>query len=380
MKNLSIIAIIATFFLVSCGGGPETDLDTKKADLEKIEGQIDSLKSVAFDLKEEIAELDSTTTEIVKAVTIVEATETPFDHYLTVSGTSYAENNVQVTTDMGGLVKAVYVNEGQYVSAGAIMFQMDNSTILPQIEEIKTGLDLATSVFQKRENLWNQNIGSEIEYLQAKNQMESLQKSLATANSQLAKTTIKAPISGYVDAVNLQVGNMASPGHAAAQVVNLSQMEIHANVPEVYVGTVKKGDKVMVDFPVLGLEKEATVESVGQNISTGNRTFKVIASIANSKNELKPNMLADIKINDLSLEKAIAIPSKLIQESSHDYFVFVAQTDSTNGKTIATKKVVVPGESYDGNTVIETGLEAGDLVIDEGYRTVLEGSLVEINE
>lgn len=378
MKSSIKLLFIATLFLSACGGS--SDLEELKSQKSDIEAEIKTLKSKLSDLETSIAELDSTSKEEkLELVTVIDLAKGEFNDYIEAQGKTYTENNVMVTTDMGGLVTRVYVDEGQYVSKGKVLIQLDNSVILSQLAELETGISLAKDVFDKRQRLWDQNIGSEIEYLQAKNNYESLLDKRSSINTQLSKTSIKAPISGYVDAINLKLGEMASPGMPACQVVNNSKMEVRVDLTEVYLGKVKKGDQILVELPALGIEKTAKVTSVGQTVNQFNRAFQVIAAIDNSKGEIKPNMLVKAKFTNESIQDAIVIPTNLLQESSKGYFVFIAESDTTSNETIAVKKEIEVGESYAGQILVKKGLEDGDVVINEGSRNVLDGQYIQIH-
>ena len=379
MKNFTGILLTALVFLSACGSGSDLEaLNTEKAE---VQADIKELKSKLAAIELSIEAMDSSAkTEKLELVTVLELDDTEFKNYIEAQGKTYSENNVMVTTDMGGLVTAVYVDEGQYVNKGKVLIQLDNSVILSQLAEVETGISLAKDVFEKRKRLWDQNIGSEIEYLQAKNNYESLLDKKASVNTQLSKTSIKSPINGYVDAINLNLGEMASPGMPACQVVNNKNMEVKVDLPEIYLGKVKKGDEIVVEVTALGIEKTAKVSSVGQTVNQYNRAFQVIASLENSKGEIKPNMLAKVKFTNQTVEDAIVIPTALLQESSQGYFVFTAEEDTVNNEIVAVKKPIEVGESYNGEIVVTSGLERSDIIIDKGFRNVLDGQFIHIQK
>lgn len=381
MKNFTGTLLVGFFLLSACGGG-ESDLDALKADKAELQSEISELKAKLASIEESILELDpSTKAEKLELVTVIDLDNTAFKNYIEAQGKTYSEDNVMVTTDMGGLVTAVYVDEGQYVNKGKVLLQLDNSLILSQLAELETGISLAKDVFEKRKRLWDQNIGSEIEYLQAKNNYESLMDKKASVNTQLSKSSIKSPINGYVDVINLKLGEMAAPGMPACQVVNNKSMEVQVDLPETYLGKVKKGDQILVEIPALGIEKTAKISSVGQTVNSFNRAFQVIASLENSKGEIKPNMLAKVKFTNESVNDAIVIPTALLQESANDtYFVFVAETDTVKNETVAVRKVIEVGQSYNGEIVVTSGLTSDDVIIDKGFRNVLDGQFIKIQE
>lgn len=377
MRSSIAILFVGIIFLSSCGGS--SSLDELKEQKTEIEGQIKELKAELAVIEEEIQLIDTTSNdEKLELVTVIDLNPDVFNNYIEAQGKTYTENNVMVTTDMGGLVKGVFIDEGQYVSQGQTLIQLDNSIIVSQIAELETAIALAKEVFDKRQRLWNQNIGSEIEYLQAKNQYESLIDKKASANVQLSKTTITAPISGYIDMINVKLGEMASPGMPACQIVNNTNMEVRIDLPEVYLGKVNKGDEILVELPALEKEVKGKVSSVGQTVNQYNRAFQVIASVNNQDNSIKPNMLVKAKFKNLTVDDAIVIPSNLLQESAQGYFVFTAETDSATNEIVAIKKQIEVGESYGGQIVVTKGLKGDDKIINEGFRNVLDGQLIKI--
>lgn len=377
MKSSIKLLVIGLILLSACGS--DSSLEELKSQKKEVEAEIKTLKSKLVEIQNSIEAIDSTINEEkLELVTVIDIHAQTFNNYIEAQGKTYTENNVMVTTDMGGLVTGVYADEGQFVSKGALLMQLDNSVILAQLAELETAITLAQDVFNKRQRLWDQNIGSEIEYLQAKNNYESLIDKKQSVNTQLSKTSIKAPISGYIDAVNLNLGEMASPGAPAFQVVNNTNMEVKVDLTEVYLGKVKKGDEILVELPALGIEKTAKVTAVGQTVNPYNRSFQVIASIENKKGEIKPNMLVKAKFTNETIDDAIVIPTNLLQKSSKGYFVFTANTDSISDETIAMKKPIEVGESYAGKILVTNGLEVGDVVINEGFRNVLDGQFIQI--
>ena len=200
----------------------------------------------------------------------------------------------------------------------------------------------------------------------------------ASANVQLSKTSIKAPISGYIDMIYVKLGEMAAPGMPACQIVNNTLMEVKIDLPEVYLGKVNKGDEILVELPAIEKEVKARVSAVGQTVNAYNRAFQVIASIDNKDNIIKPNMLVKAKFNNLTVSDAIVIPSNLLQESAQGYFVFTAETDSLTNEVVAVKKQIEVGESYGGQIVVIKGLNESDVIINEGFRNVLDGQLIKI--
>jgi RND family efflux transporter MFP subunit len=239
------------------------------------------------------------------------------------------------------------------------------------IKEVETALELANTVYEKQKQLWNKNIGSELDYLQAKNNKESLESKLETLNAQAEMALIRAPISGIVDEILVKEGELAAPGMQVVQLVNLDGLYINADVSEAYITKVKKGDIVSLEFPSLPeIEMEVTVFRTGNIVKSANRTFKVQLKINNVENMIKPNILAKIKINDYTKDQAILVPSIILKQDMEGTYLFTV-VDSK-----AKKVYVETGKSYKGKTIISKGLKTGDKVIVEGYNQVSDGKVV----
>ena len=266
-------------------------------------------------------------------------------------GTVECEDNVLVNPKMGGLVTSVTVSEGQMVSAGQVLATVESSVLETSLAEIENQLDLARTVYEKQKRLWDQNIGTEIQYLQAKNNKESLEKRLTTTKTQLSLSRIVAPFSGVVDEVNIKVGETAAPGMGGIRVVNLNKMKIVAKVADAYASKMKKGDKVKISLPDIGINFESVISYAGLNVAPNSRTFDVEIKIPSNINNLRPNLLARISVNDGIIPNAIVIPLNVVQKSE-DGSNFVMISENVNGKNIARTRTVKLGPSYDQNVVI----------------------------
>ena len=253
------------------------------------------------------------------------------------------------------------------------MAKIDNSILRESIEEVKNQLSLATTVYEKQARLWEQKIGTEIQYLQAKNNKEALEKKLTTLNTQLGQANITAPISGVVDQVIARVGEMASPGMPVARVVNLSNLKVVAKVADSYAASVRKGDEVIIKFPDLNQEYKARVSFVSTTVDPLSRTFRIEANLPSSS-ALKPNMLAQVQINDASRNDAIVIDQNLVQSTEKGQVVYVTATEGN--RRVAQAKTVKTGLSYNGKVEILEGLKAGDQLITQGYQEVADGQVI----
>lgn len=375
MKNLHFLAIF--LFLGACGGEQKPDsLEGKQALLAQYRQQIADLQGKADALEKEIG-ASSQKGAILKNVTVHKIEPKIFEHFIEVQGNVESEKNVLLTPEMSGILTSRSVSEGQDVSQGQVLAVIDAEPLRKSIAELETRLELARTVFQRQENLWKQKIGSEIQYLQAKNNVESLEKSVESLKSQLKKSAVSSPISGTVDQVFVNVGEMANPAMPIARIVNLSQVMVNAEVSENYLTTIKKGDEVVVSFPNLNLEKKLKISTIGQFINPQNRSFRVRIDIDNKDRMLRPNTSANIKIKDFSQQNSLSVPDQLIQRSTNgEYFMFVVRPK--DGKNLVEKVMVKTGISYQGFTLISEGLQAGDFVIEKGYSEVVSGEEVNI--
>jgi membrane fusion protein, multidrug efflux system len=373
-KNIAV-ATLAAFLLVACGGEKKEGLAGKQEELAQLKSEQSELNQKIKALETEIAQLDTTNKpeDRAKAVVVSPLLTENFKHYVEVQGTVDAKNTVMVSPKTGGVLTAVYVKEGDNVRQGTVMAKIDNSILRESIEEVKNQLSLATTVYEKQARLWDQKIGTEIQYLQAKNNKEALEKKLTTLNTQLGQANITAPISGVVDQVIAKVGEMASPGMPVARVVNLSNLKVVAKVADSYAASIRKGDEVIIKFPDLNQEYKARVSFVSTTVDPLTRTFRIEANLP-SNNALKPNMLAQVQINDASRNDAIVIDQNLVQSTEKGQVVYVTATEGN--RRVAQAKNVKTGLSYNGKVEILEGLKAGDQLITQGYQEVADGQVI----
>ncbi|MDX5321465.1 MAG: efflux RND transporter periplasmic adaptor subunit, partial [Bacteroidota bacterium] len=299
----------------------------------------------------------------------------PFIHTVDIQGIITTDNNITLAAENGGKVMQVYVKEGQTVSKGQRLLDLDGSIIEANLAEVRTRLELAKTTYDRQKRLFDKQIGTEIQLLQAKNNYEALKKQEATLATQLDKFQLKSPIDGVVDAVMVNLGEVTAPGVPVVRVVNLKDLEVAADVSEKYVGAFKKGDAVQVYFPALKDTIAAKIQAVGQVINTNNRTFTLHVSIPSNDSRLKPNLLAIIQAADFSSNEAIAVPSNLVQTEGYDKFILVAVKSDTT--YTAEKRSVRTGLTSKGLIMIEEGLTPGDLIISEGHLSVEPGDIVQ---
>jgi len=343
----------------------QTELRTLQKEIAKLQIEIDSLNPAA--MKEKPRTL--VTTQIVEP--------TNFERFIELQAAVEAEDMVGASSETGGRITSLLAKEGQYVKKGALIATTDLETVNKQIAELDKSLELAVDVFNRQKRLWDQNIGSELQFLQAKNSKERLEASLETVKHQLTKGNVYAPISGIVEVVVTKSGEMAMPGAPIVQILNTSRVKIAADVPEKFLRNVRQGEMMTVKIPALDIEKKGRVSMVGRTINAANRTFKVEVNLSNSNGLLKPNLLATMLLNDFSEKNAITVPLELVQQevSGKDY-VFVKKEGEEGA--MAEKIYVTTGESYDGNIIILEGLKGGEEIIVSGARGMVDEALIKI--
>ena len=383
MKHLIRLLTLSLFF-TSCGGpqpegeGIPEDLAGKKALLKEKRAELRKISSEVAELEAAIEEQDPSMKEGNKQlVTITTIGRKDFKHFIEIQGAVEADDLVDVTSEVPGRILTLKVNEGESVSKGQLIATLDLEAINKQIAELETSLDLANTVYERQERLWKQNIGSEMQYLESKNSKERLEKSLETLKFQLSKAEVYAPISGVVEREVLQSGEMAASGMPIVQILNTSKLKVVANVPENYLRSVKRGEGVTLRFPALEMERKATVSMIGRTIDPANRTFKVEVNIGSQGGVLKPNLLATMLINDFEEKNVVTVPREIIQqEVSGRDFVFVT-SQGPEGK-VAKKIYVTTGKSFEGEVVINEGLNGDEELIMEGALGLADNMLIEV--
>lgn len=378
MKNNYLI-IALTVLAVACGAPTDDNqnLEAKKKDLEAARKEFASLKEKIEKLEKEISEEDSTFQQTENAILVSTfiAEKKPFEHKVEVRGAVESRKNVLISAQTIGEVERVHVREGQQVTKGQVLVSQNADVTRNSIAELKTSLELANSVYEKQSKLWEQKIGTEIQYLQAKNNKESLERKLATAYAQLDMAIVKAPFSGTIDELPAREGEVASPGIPLVRIVSQQDMYIKADVSERFIGKFKAGDPVEIYFPTLDKKVTSKVASVGQVINPENRTFVVEVALPRIDFNVKPNQVTVLELRDYVSEATLAVPTRIIQRDEDGQFIFVV--DDRGERKLARKVHVVTGISYNSQTEIVEGLEGSELIVDQGYRDLTEG--VEVN-
>ncbi len=372
LKTLVIVALATV--VVACGKKEDNSLKGKKDQLAQLQKEATTIDEKIQKLQAEIDKLEPNKIEKSKTVAVSPIIPATFDHYVESTGRLEAENNVFVSPQMGGAITHVYVKAGDFVTKGQKIVTIDNSVLRNSIQEIEIQLETAKTIYERQKNLWDQKIGTEVQFIQAKTQVEALQRRITTLKSQDGMNIVTAPISGVVDEVRFKAGEMAAPGVGIVRIVNFSDLKVVANVPDTYAGTIAKGDMVKIKFPDLQKEISARLTFVSQTINQVSRTFVVEAKVPNIDKSLKPNLTAIININDQSKTGAIVIPQSFVQNTDQGNIVYVAVVEGN--KKVAKARQVTTGLTYDGKVEVKSGLLSGDMLITEGYQEIVDGQLI----
>lgn len=352
---------------------------------EAIRAKISALKDQSLDINHQINELEKQLESMendeqmsgyvpVKTETL---TKQLFEHFIIVNGKVELVEEAMVSPEANGQITKIHVEKGQRVSKGDVLITLNTSIIENSIAELKLGLELATKIFEKQKGLWEQNIGSELQYLEAKNAKESLEHKLKTLNSQLEMSIVRAPFSGIVDDIYLKEGELASPGRAVLYLANLEKLKIVTDVSETLLPKIHVGDVVSVKFPTYNdIKLQAPIHRIGNLIDPKTRTIKVEILVDNIEGKIKPNQIAVLSIKDFEAKQALVVPSIVVKQDSRGEFLFVTDKNE-EGNAIATKKYVTSGLSYFDRTMILDGVSEGQKVIVAGYNQVGNGSLIE---
>ena len=374
MKNI-LLFFVAISIMVSCGKETKNssldELNTKKL---TIVSKIDSLNKELKILDQEILKLD----ESVKLhlVTVLPVKNDVFKHFIEIQGLVQADKNIEIKPELGGVVRSIYVKEGQKVYAGQTLAQLDDSSIRNNIAELDTQLTLAKTTFERQERLWKQKIGSEMQYLQAKAQKESLENNLATLGTQARKMKIIAPFSGIVDEIFPKNGELTSPQTPVIRLINLDKVYVEADVTETYLTVVKNGTEASMYFPSIDKRIDSKITQISNYINPDNRSFKVKINVPNKDKLIKPNLLADLKILDFKSEGLI-IPSTLVQQDQKGNN-YVYTLENKNNEKVVVKKLISVENEYKNEIFVRDGLVATDTLVNAGARLVKAGDVVKI--
>ena len=385
MKNIYNLLLIA-LIVSSCGGDKNKSVEDIIASdnlelIRKKKTELDaSAQKIATELKQieaKIKVLDPQ--EKIPLITTIEAKQSVFTHYVELQGSVSTKQNIVIYPEFSGVLSTVYVKDGQRVNKGQILARIDDGGLSQQLSQLKIQTALAKTTFERQERLWNQKIGSEIQFLQAKATYEAQEQAVSQLQNQVSKTVVRAPFTGTIDDVITEQGTVVVPGQSALfRIVNLQDMYIETDVPERYISDITKGKNVMVEFPILGTTLDAKVRQAGNFINPANRTFKIEVEVPNKEHQIKPNLTAKLKINDYTNPEAILIPQSIISENAiGDQYIYTISNKSGN-KGNAKQVIITTGRTQGDFIEVLSGIEHGNEIIEEGARSVEDGQNVKI--
>lgn len=371
LLNFKTAGLVLFITLASCSSDKNAELTALKAKHDKIADQIKLLEI-------EIAAADTTTKVEVNTtkVAVLEVKPEVFNHFIEVQGKLDGEENLGVSAKAPGTVEAVYVRMGDKVSKGQILAKLDDAILQQTLKQMTDNLTFVTEMFEKQKNLWDQKVGSEVQYLSAKNNKESLENSIKTLQDQIDMMRIVSPINGTVEDVAIKIGQSVGPGLPIFRVVNFSSMKVVADIAEAYSARVHEGDEVIVQFPDIQKNITAKISSASKYIGAQNRTFQIEVRMKPDFNNFKANMISILKINDYRAENAIVIPINLIQNDKVGSFVYIAEKG--NPSVVVKKNMVKTGQSYNGMVEVIEGIKAGDLLITAGQLDLQDGEKIRL--
>jgi RND family efflux transporter MFP subunit len=377
MKRLvnGLVLVLSISILASCGGS--NTVDKKKEQIEKLKSKQSEITAQIRTLEEEIVALGDTasaSTEKVKYVMVTPIVNSSFDHYIDVQGRVDGDQNTTISARAMGPVIRVLVKTGDMVRTGQVLAELDAEIVKRQIDDLKVSLRFATDVFNKQKSLWEKEVGTEIQYLTAKNNKESLEQKLNTLNENLDMYSIKSPINGTIDEVFAKIGQNIAPGVPCFRVVNFNNLKAKADVAETYTSQIHEGNVVKLLFPDLeNKEVISTISFTSRVINQMNRTFTIEANLPAGKDFI-PNMICVFKVMDYQSKNAIVVPINTIQKTENTSYVVVAQM--ANGKQVSMKKEVKLGRIYQDKVEIISGLAVGDKLITTGYQDLNDNELI----
>ncbi|MFJ1389905.1 efflux RND transporter periplasmic adaptor subunit [Capnocytophaga canimorsus] len=386
MKYINIQLIVsALVLLASCGEtkNPSVEEVIAKGSKTEIRQKRDEISAKIKELETQIDSLDASLSKFPEEgsaqvlVSLLEVKDTLFNHFLELQGTIKTTQNITLNAEFGGVLERIHVQKGQNVQKGQLLASIQDGGISQQLAQLKIQAELAKTTFERQSRLWENKIGSEIQYLQAKSAYETQQSAVEQMQKQVAKANIYAPFSGVIDDVITDVGTVVAPGMPVLRLVNLSDMYLESEVPEQYIANVKKGSQAKVDISVLGEQLDTKISQVSNFINPANRSFKVEIRLPNKNNAIKPNMTARLQVNDYQNKEAILLPTDIISENAQgEQYVFLAKKGDNENQYVAERVVISTGKTQNGFTEILSGIQKGDKVIREGARSVQEGQRV----
>jgi RND family efflux transporter MFP subunit len=387
MKNIYLILLTA-LFLTSCEGEKVTSVAGILAtnDVAQIKSKKAALDAKQQELSLELKQLNNRLDALnedknIPLITTFTAKETVFTHFIELQGNVQTKQNVLIYPEMPGILKSVFVKEGQNVVKGEILARIDDGGMSEQLAQLTANAQLAKTTYERQKRLWAQKIGSEIQFLQTKTSFEAQSSAVNQLKSQLEKAVIRAPFAGIIDNIFKERGVVVAPGMGSEifRIINLSNMYIETEVPETYIGSITKDKLVTVNFPVLGETVTSKIRQVGNFINPSNRSFKIEIGVSNFNGNVKPNLTAKLKLNDYTNENAVLIPQSIISENAKGaQFIYIVKNKKEDNEAVAERLIIETGKTQGDFIEVTKNLAAGAEIVMEGARSVNNGQVVKV--
>jgi membrane fusion protein (multidrug efflux system) len=378
-----IFYLFTILLLFSCEKNETFDSILKSNDIEKIKLARKTIVASQQDLNSKLEQLDNRIEELnenpqLPIVEVVSVTPSQFDHYIQVQGSVKSDQLISIFPEFSGVIKNIYVKSGDDVKKGQSLIKIDDGGLKEQLSQLEIKYELTKTTFERQKRLWEQKIGSEIQFLETKSMFEAQKQAINQLKKQIQKTLIQAPFSGTIDNVIVKLGEVVYPGRSnLMMLLNMDNLYVESNVPEKYISSIKTGNKVILEFPLIGKSVSSTVRQSGNYIHPINRTFKIEIDVKTNDFEVKPNLNSKVKINDYSNEKALMINQNIISvDSNNKEYVYKLYTK--NNKDYVSKTTIETGKNDGKNIEVISGLSQGDLIVSEGIRKLVDNSRVKI--
>ena len=378
-----IFYLFTILVLFSCENNETFDSILKSNDIEKIKLARKTIVASQQDLNSKIEQLDNRIEELnenpqLPIVEVMSVTPSQFDHYIQVQGSVKSDQLISIFPEFSGVIKNIYVKSGDDVIKGQSLIKIDDGGLKEQLSQLEIKFELTKTTFERQKRLWEQKIGSEIQFLETKSMFEAQKQAINQLKKQIQKTLIQAPFSGTIDNVIVKLGEVVYPGRSnLMMLLNMDNLYVESNVPEKYISSIKTGNKVILEFPLIGKSVSSTVRQSGNYIHPINRTFKIEIDVKTNDFEVKPNLNSKVKINDYSNEKALMINQNIISvDSNNKEYVYKLYTK--NNKDYVSKTTIETGKNDGKNIEVISGLSQGDLIVSEGIRKLVDNSRVKI--
>jgi RND family efflux transporter MFP subunit len=383
MKKLISLSLLAIF--VACGGNQNKSVDTliQEGDLNALKAAKENINTQQMELSNNLSKIETAIAALapeknLPLVTVEEIKLENFDHFVEFQGNVTTKENIILSAELAGTLNKVFVKKGDWVNQGDLLAEIDAGGLENQLEQLRSSAALAKTTFERQSRLWEQKIGSEIQYLQAKTQFEAQQNAFEQMKKMLAKSQVTAPFSGIIDQVLADPGSLVAPGMGGQlfRLINLSNMYVVVDVPERYIGSIQKGNSAFVHIDALNKTVATKVRETGNYIAPSNRSFEVELAVPNKDNRIKPNINARVALNNYSNEQAIMIPQSVISENATGQQYVYVLSGFSNGVGTAERRIITTGEASDQKIEILSGLEVGESIIVEGARRLKDGQRI----